>query len=357
MTQEKSVLIVSDRPDRAKLLARAITTILPCRCITGNAALPIILPVVAVIDVDGRTDGASAWAARFGVARVPCLVITNAPSEVQAQPSQSLRTVPVGTPRPAILSLVIDLVDIGLKRSASCGGDARTVEGRAQRACSAVADVFHAAQSGRRISAEAADAGTEVILEAVSESGIRAWLDTIARYDEQLYQHSLSVAGFAAAFGFSLKLPLSDQRRLAKAALLHDVGKSRIPRAILNKPEALTPAETAIMRTHAARGADLLAGEEGFDDAMLAVVRHHHEMLDGSGYPSGLSGDAIPDLVRLVTICDIHSALTERRAYRDPLPHDEAHAIMLGMTGKLDMVLLRAFFPIVRQSARIDAVA
>ncbi|MDO9439632.1 MAG: hypothetical protein Q7T73_01955, partial [Beijerinckiaceae bacterium] len=77
---------------------------------------------------------------------------------------------------------------------------------------------------------------------------------------------------------------------------------------------------------------------------------------DGSGYPAGLSGDAIPDLVRLVTICDIHSALTERRAYRKPLPHAEAHAIMLGMTGKLDMPLLRAFQPIVRQSSHGDAL-
>ncbi|WP_238203051.1 HD-GYP domain-containing protein [Methylobacterium marchantiae] len=347
---------MSDRPERAKLLARAITTIMPCRCLTGDQPLPDILPVVAVFDVDAREGAAAAWTARLGIMRVPCLVLTDVPADIGTRASPALRIVPADTPRPTILSLVFSLIDAGLKLPAYCDGETVTVQGKAQRACAAVADMFHAAQSDRPISAEEVDAGTDVVLEAVSEAGIRAWLDTIGRYDEQLYQHSLSVAGFAAAFAFDLKLPRADRKRLAKAALLHDVGKARIPRSILNKPGSLTPAEMAIMRTHAAIGADLLARQDGFDPGMLFVVRHHHEMLDGSGYPSGLSGDAIPDLVRLLTICDVHSALTERRAYREPLPHAEAHAIMLGMAGRLDMALLRAFLPIVRQSTPDDAV-
>ncbi|WP_051093033.1 HD domain-containing phosphohydrolase [Methylobacterium sp. 77] len=354
MTQEKSVLIVSDQPERAKRLARSITTILPCHSIAGDQPVPAILPIVAVIDVDAREGVAASWTARLSVMRVPCLVLTDSPADILNRRSPALRVVPVDTPRPAILSLVFSLIDVGLVLPARCDGETVTVEGKAHRACSAVADMFHAAQSDRPISVEEAEAGTDVILEAVSEVGIRAWLDVIGRYDEQLYQHSLSVAGFAAAFGFSLKLPRSDQKRLAKAALLHDIGKSKIPRAILNKPGSLTASEMAIMRTHAGAGADLLAREHGFDSAMLDVVRYHHEMLDGSGYPAGLAGDAIPDLVRLVTICDIHSALTERRAYREPLPHAEAHAIMLGMAGKLDMALLAAFLPIVRQSTHGD---
>ncbi|WP_338011528.1 HD-GYP domain-containing protein [Methylobacterium sp. Leaf106] len=356
MTQDKSVLIVSDRPDRVRLLARAITTIMPCRSVLGDQSAPAILPVVAVIDLDPRDGVAAAWVVRLLEMRVPCLVLTNAPAHIPDRANPALRVTAADTPRPTILSLLFSLIDAGEKLRTRHAGETAALEGRAHRACSVVADLFHAAQADRPISSEEADAGTDVILEAVSEGGIRAWLEVIGRYDELLYQHSLSVAGFAAAFGFHLKIPRADRKRLAKAALLHDIGKSKIPLAILNKPGALTSAEMATMRTHAAAGADMLARQEGFDAAMLDVVRHHHEMLDGSGYPAGLTGDAIPDLVRLVTICDIHSALTERRAYRNPLPHAEAHAIMLGMTGKLDMPLLRAFQPIVLQSSHGDAL-
>ena len=83
----------------------------------------------------------------------------------------------------------------------------------------------------------------------------------------------------------------------------------------------------------------------GFEDEMLVVVRAHHEMLDGFGYPDGLRGDQIPDLVRLVTICDIYAALIERRAYKPPLPGGQALAILDNMEGQLDGDLVRAFRP------------
>jgi putative nucleotidyltransferase with HDIG domain len=214
---------------------------------------------------------------------------------------------------------------------------------KADAANRTIAEAFDAARCGAPISLASVEAGTAAILEAVSECGIRTWLEIVSRYDQQLYQHSLSVAGYAAAFGDGLTLSWADQMRLARAALLHDIGKSRIPLAILNKPGRLTPDEMAVMRTHPSVGADLLGAQEEFDPTLLAVVRHHHEMLDGSGYPDGLSAGDIPDLVRLVTICDIHSALTERRAYRNPLPHEAAHEIMRDMGAKLDVDLLRAY--------------
>ncbi len=95
-----------------------------------------------------------------------------------------------------------------------------------------------------------------------------------------------------------------DSYRLTKAALLHDVGKTKIPLSILNKPGRLTDDEMAVMRTHAALGYDMLE-HGGFSRKCCMVVRSHHEMLDGSGYPDGLRAPEIPDLVRLVTICDI----------------------------------------------------
>uniref|UniRef100_UPI00226B7FF4 HD-GYP domain-containing protein n=1 Tax=Methylobacterium sp. GC_Met_2 TaxID=2937376 RepID=UPI00226B7FF4 len=135
-------------------------------------------------------------------------------------------------------------------------------------------------------------------------------------------------------------------------ALLHDVGKIHVPIEILNKPGRLTHPEMAVMRTHAARGHAMLV-EGTFDDELLAAVRSHHEMLDGSGYPDGLRGWEIPDFVRLVTVCDVYGALVERRSYRAPMSGGEAYNILRGMVGQLDGDLTRAFRPI---AAAFDAL-
>ena len=115
-----------------------------------------------------------------------------------------------------------------------------------------------------------------------------------------------------------------DQRRLARAALLHDVGKAFIPVTILDKPGALTPEEMEEMRQHPRRGYDALSAQGGFPPEMLDVVLHHHEFLDGTGYPNGLSGKQISDIVRVTTIMDIYAALVEKRAYRLQFTHAKA---------------------------------
>ena len=126
----------------------------------------------------------------------------------------------------------------------------------------------------------------------------------------------------------------------------HDVGKAFIPTAILDKPGALTEEEIAEMREHPRRGYEALAAQGSFPPEMLDVVLHHHEMLDGSGYPNGLSGSQISDIVRLTTIVDIYAALVEKRAYRLPFTHARAFGIMESMGAKLDQQLLQAFRPV-----------
>ena len=151
--------------------------------------------------------------------------------------------------------------------------------------------------------------------------------------------------GLSTAFALSLGLNARDRHLLAKAALLHDVGKTKIPPAILNKPGRLDPNELTIMRTHPGIGHAMLVGS-GFDAATLMVVRSHHEMLDGSGYPDGLRAAEIPDLVRLVTISDIYAALIEKRPYKAALSESAALAIIDSMVGRLDGDLVRAFRPV-----------
>src|SRR5258708_6036582 len=184
------------------------------------------------------------------------------------------------------------------------------------------------------------------ILKAIKQTSLREWLATVGRHHTHSYRHCLFVTGFAVAFAQHLGMREDDQRRLARAALLHDVGKAFIPVMILDKAGKLTDEEVKVIRQHPRLGYDALSAQGGFPPEMLDVVLHHHELLDGTGYPDGLRSDQISDIVRLTTIVDIHAALVEKRAYRLPFTHAKAFALMEQMGGKLDQQLLQAFRPV-----------
>jgi putative nucleotidyltransferase with HDIG domain len=184
------------------------------------------------------------------------------------------------------------------------------------------------------------------ILKAIKKSSLREWLTTVGRHHNSSYRHCLFVTGYAVAFAQHLGMREDDQRRVARAALLHDVGKAFTPVAILDKPGKLTAEEMKEIQKHPQRGYDALVAEGGFPPEMLDVVLHHHELLDGAGYPNGLRGDQISDIVRLTTIVDIYAALVEKRSYRMPFTHAKAYSIMEEMGGKLDQHLLQAFRPV-----------
>ena len=139
--------------------------------------------------------------------------------------------------------------------------------------------------------------------------------------------------------------------RIRSDSARHDLGKARIPLAILNKSGALTSEEAAIMRTHARIGYELLSQQGDYEPELLEVVLRHHELLDGSGYPDGLAGPQINDLVRLVTICDVYAALIERRSYKQAMEPAPAFKILQEMEGKLEGALVRAFAQVAKRSA------
>ncbi|WP_342111438.1 HD-GYP domain-containing protein [Methylobacterium sp. SI9] len=224
---------------------------------------------------------------------------------------------------------------------------------QADRAKGFLTDAFFSDQA---ITPAVAETGTELIVQAIRETDINDWVQAVQRFDDVTHQHCLLVAGLAAAFSGVLGLAAADRHHLAKAALLHDVGKTKIPTAILNKPGKLDDAEMAVMRTHPAEGYTMLVSG-GFDATLLSVVRSHHEMLDGSGYPDKLRAAEIPDLVRLVTICDIHAALIERRPYKAPMDAMRAYTILEGMAGRLDADLVRAFRPLAQIHTSIACAA
>jgi putative nucleotidyltransferase with HDIG domain len=205
------------------------------------------------------------------------------------------------------------------------------------------ASMFSNVRNGRPLKLIDAQQATSKIINRVGQDGLSTWLDEVRRYHEGTFQHCLLVTGIAVAFGLDVGFSGGDVSRLGIAATLHDIGKARIPLAILDKPGRLIPEEEEIIKRHPAIGYDLLKGVQGVSPEILDGVRHHHEYLDGSGYPDGLSGSQISDLVRLLTISDIFAALVEARPYKPPMPRQDAYQILCGMEGKLEGALVRAF--------------
>jgi putative nucleotidyltransferase with HDIG domain len=206
--------------------------------------------------------------------------------------------------------------------------------------------VFSVAAGNRTLNQSDIAHRSEAIVEAISSHGLKGWVDTVRAHHDATYQHCLLVTGTAVAFGRHVGFNKRDIGRVTVGSLLHDVGKVVVPVSILEKPGKLTREEFEILKRHTTEGVKMLERAGPFDKEMLELVLSHHEYLDGSGYPNGLTAEAIPDLVRLITIADIFAALVERRAYKAPMTNEEAYRTLLSMKGKLDMPLVTAQRPV-----------
>lgn len=145
--------------------------------------------------------------------------------------------------------------------------------------------------------------------------------------DRYTGNHCHRLGEYAARVGVELGLGEEDLRILRLGGVFHDLGKIAVPDAILNKPDRLTESETHLMRIHPVMGSDLCKGMRTLE-RVLPLIRHHHERLDGSGYPDGLKGDQIPLLVRIISVADVYDALATRRSYKEPLPRETCIRIL-----------------------------
>lgn len=212
-------------------------------------------------------------------------------------------------------------------------------------AAESLGDVFGALTAGTDVALPGVMAAGAEVADAIADVGFTNWVEEVRRHHEGTFQHCLLVTGLVGAFGRSTGMSRRDMTTLTTAGLLHDIGKAAVPVAILDKPGKLTPQEMEIVRSHPGKGWQHLHATAGLDAEVLSAVRSHHEYLDGSGYPDGLSGSEIGDLTRILTICDIYGALIERRAYKPPDPPAAAIAVLDEMVeqGKLELPLVRAF--------------
>lgn len=159
---------------------------------------------------------------------------------------------------------------------------------------------------------------------------------------EQTVLHTIQTANYAAMLGETMGLCGDDCRKLYYAGLLHDIGKIKVPVAILEKPGRLTREEMGVMREHALYTRMIITGH--VDKEVLEIAARHHEKLDGSGYPEGLRGEALTLPQRIMAVADITSALFSRRSYREKMPKEEVLEIIGGMArdGYLDAAVVTA---------------
>jgi HD-GYP domain-containing protein (c-di-GMP phosphodiesterase class II) len=205
--------------------------------------------------------------------------------------------------------------------------------------------MFQQARMGRAIDSERAGAlVNEISASVLRNPGALISVARLKTVDDYTYMHSVAVCALMIALGRQLDLAEPEIREAGLAGLLHDVGKMAIPLAILNKPGKLTGEEFALVQSHPVAGHRMLSEGGGASAASLDVCLHHHEKVDGSGYPDRLRGNAISLYARMGAVCDVYDAITSDRPYKRGWDPSEAlHKMAEWKDGHFDDRIFGAF--------------
>ncbi len=219
---------------------------------------------------------------------------------------------------------------------------------RAARICldskAAVVSMFEEVRMGRAVDVGGAQQLVEEISDSVARNpGAIISLARLKTADDYTYMHSVAVCAMMVALAKQLGLDDAQTRSLGTAGLLHDLGKVAMPTEVLNKPGKLTDAEFAIMKTHPTEGYKMLSASPGVDAVSMDVVLHHHEKIDGSGYPERLKGDQISLHAKMGAVCDVYDAITSNRPYKSGWDPAESLRKMAEWPGHFDPTVFQAF--------------
>lgn len=219
---------------------------------------------------------------------------------------------------------------------------------RAAKICArgkeAVLAMFQEARMGKAIEAEAAAPLVEEISNSILRNpGALISLARLKTSDDYTYMHSVAVCALMIALSRQLGLDEASTRDAGMAGLLHDLGKALMPQEVLGKPGKLTDAEFDLIKTHPEEGHKLLLAGRDISDRVKDVCLHHHEKLDGSGYPKGLKGDAISLYAKMGAVCDVYDAITSNRPYKAGWDPAESIKCMAEWQGHFDPLVFQAF--------------
>jgi putative nucleotidyltransferase with HDIG domain len=191
---------------------------------------------------------------------------------------------------------------------------ARKIQAKAKQA---VISMFNEARMGNALHVgEAATLVDEINQSVARNPGAMLSLSKLKNKDDYTYLHSVSVCALMLALGRQLGVQGEALKSLGMAGLLHDVGKAVIPEEVLNKPGRLTDEEFDIVKGHSLKGWEILKTSYGVDDIALDVCLHHHERMDGTGYPDKLPGSELALHVKMGAVCDVYDAVTSDRCYK-----------------------------------------
>lgn len=213
-----------------------------------------------------------------------------------------------------------------------------------KRSRATVVSLFAEARMGNAINASECGPLVNDVVESVdSNADALISLCRLKTADEYTYLHSVSVCALMVSLGRQLGLDDAACKEAGMAGLLHDVGKAAMPQEIINKPDKLTDEEFTIIKSHPVKGYEMLR-ESGIDsDTVLDVCRHHHERIDGKGYPDKQMGEGISLIARMSAVCDVYDAITSDRPYKAGWDPAESVARMASWQGHFDAKVLQTF--------------
>ena len=176
-----------------------------------------------------------------------------------------------------------------------------------------------------------------------STDAIAVDISALKTSDEYTFKHSVDVATMSMVLAKQQGLSQKQIYEIGVAGLLHDIGKTKIPLDILNKPARLTDEEFAVMKQHPVFGYRMIKDRDEFSNEICMAVLQHHEKMNSKGYPVGFPSDKITQYARILTIADIYDALVTERPYKSAFSQREAVEMIMSMTGELDLTAMKSF--------------
>jgi putative nucleotidyltransferase with HDIG domain len=294
--------------------------------------------------IEGRWLEHSLWKSRFVIkdSKTQALVRTCGATECWIDVSQGIDVAPVITHIAPTLAAAPPSKQRPLRKSMA--DELHIASNILKRSKETVLALFSEARMGHAINTGECGPLVNEVVESVDRNAeALISLCRLKTADEYTYIHSVSVCALMVSLGRQLGLDDAVCRDAGMAGLLHDVGKAAMPQEIINKPGKLTDEEFTIIKSHPLKGHEMLL-ESGVDnDRVLDVCRHHHERMDGTGYPDKLPAESISLIARMSAVCDVYDAITSNRPYKAGWDPAESIAQMASWQGHFDPVVLQTF--------------